>query len=80
VYNVSSGEALLMKSVLDALIARARVEVRVEPDPTLMRPSDTPVLLGDSTRLRQTTGWRPEIPFEQTLDDLLNYWRGVITA
>jgi GDP-4-dehydro-6-deoxy-D-mannose reductase len=80
VYNVSSGEALLMKSVLDALIARARVEVRVEPDPTLMRPSDTPVLLGDSTKLRRTTGWRPEIPFEQTLDDLLNYWRGVITA
>ena len=80
VYNVSSGVALPMKSVLDALVARARVEVRVEPDPALMRPSDTPVLLGDSTKLRQTTGWRPEIPFEQTLDDLLNYWRGVITA
>jgi GDP-4-dehydro-6-deoxy-D-mannose reductase len=80
VYNASSGVALVMKSVLDALIARARVEVRVEPDPALMRPSDTPVLLGDSTKLRQTTGWRPEIPFEQTLDDLLNYWRGVITA
>jgi len=80
VYNVSSGVALPMRSVLDALIARARVEVRVEPDPALMRPSDTPVLLGDSTKLRLATGWRPEIPFEQTLDDLLVYWRAVTHA
>ena len=77
VYNVSSGVALAMKSVLDALVARARVDVRVDPDPALMRPSDTPVLLGDSTKLRLATGWRPEIPFEQTLDDLLDYWRSV---
>jgi len=80
VYNVSSGVAFAMKSVLDALVARARVDVRVEPDPALMRPSDTPVLLGDSTKLRHATGWRPDIPFEQTLDDLLNYWRSVTHA
>ena len=48
-----------MKSVLDALVARARVEVRVESDPALMRPSDTPVLLGDATKLRKATGWQP---------------------
>ena len=80
VYNVSSGIARVMRSVLDALVARARVKVDVQPDPALMRPSDTPVLLGDSTKLRHATGWRPEIPFEQTLDDLLNYWRSVTVA
>jgi GDP-4-dehydro-6-deoxy-D-mannose reductase len=69
-----------MRSVLDALVARARVTVRLETEATLMRPSDTPVVLGDATRLRDRTGWRPEIPFEQTLDDLLNYWRGVTVA
>jgi len=69
-----------MRSVLDALIARARVSVRIEADPALMRPSDTPLLLGDSTRLREATGWEPRISFDQTLDDLLNYWRGVIVA
>jgi GDP-4-dehydro-6-deoxy-D-mannose reductase len=42
-----------------------------------MRPSDTPMLLGDSTKLRRQTGWHPQIPFDQTLDDLLNYWRRV---
>jgi GDP-4-dehydro-6-deoxy-D-mannose reductase len=63
--------------VLEALAARARAEVLIETDPALMRPSDTPVLLGDSTKLRQQTGWQPNIPFDQTLDDLLNYWRNV---
>lgn len=77
VYNVSSGVARVMRSVLEALVSRARAEVLIETDPALMRPSDIPVLLGDSTKLRRQTGWRPDIPFEQTLDDLLNYWRGV---
>jgi GDP-4-dehydro-6-deoxy-D-mannose reductase len=75
IYNVASGLARGMKSVLDALVARAHVEVRIETDPSLFRPSDTPVLLGDATRLRTATGWRPEIPFDRTLDDLLAYWR-----
>lgn len=79
-YNVASGTARVMRSVLDALVARARVKVRTETEATLMRPSDTPVVLGDATRLRDRTGWRPEIPFEQTLEDLLNYWRGITVA
>ena len=79
-YNVSSGTTSVMRSVLDALVARARVQVRVETDPALMRPSDTPIVLGDPTRLREATGWRPEVSFDQTLDDLLTYWRSITTA
>lgn len=79
-YNIASGTARVMRSVLDALRARARVHVRVETDPGLMRPSDTPIVLGDATRLRRETGWQPKISFDQTLDDLLNYWRGVTIA
>jgi GDP-4-dehydro-6-deoxy-D-mannose reductase len=79
-YNVASGTTRLMRSVLEALVARARVNVRVEIDPALMRPIDTPIVLGDATRLRRETGWRPEIPFDRTLDDLLNYWRIVTIA
>ena len=77
IYNVASGVARSMKSMLEALVARARVTVRIETDPSLLRPSDTPVLLGDATRLRNATGWQPQIPFERTLDDLLTYWRAV---
>jgi GDP-4-dehydro-6-deoxy-D-mannose reductase len=79
-YNVASGTARVMRSVLDALVARARVSVRIEIDPALIRPSDTPIVLGDATRLRRETGWRPEISFDRTLDDLLNYWRGITPA
>lgn len=75
VYNVASGVARPVSSVLDGLIARARVPVTVEPDPARMRADDTPVLVGDASRLRAATGWAPAIPFEQTLDDLLDYWR-----
>jgi GDP-4-dehydro-6-deoxy-D-mannose reductase len=49
------------------------VEVRV--DPARYRPNDTPLLLGDPGRLRDELGWTAEIPIEQTLDDLLEYWR-----
>jgi GDP-4-dehydro-6-deoxy-D-mannose reductase len=80
IYNISSGVARVMRSVLDALAARSTVEVLIETDPALMRPSDVPLMLGDSMKLRRETGWHPEIPFDQTLDDLLNYWRSVTTA
>jgi GDP-4-dehydro-6-deoxy-D-mannose reductase len=79
-YNVASGTVRAMRSVLDALVARARVKLRIETDAALMRPIDKPMVLGDATRLREATGWRPEVPFEQTLDDLLNYWRSITIA
>jgi GDP-4-dehydro-6-deoxy-D-mannose reductase len=75
VYNVASGVARPIRAILDALIARARVPIRVEADPARMRPHDVPVLVGDSSRLKAATGWQPAIPFDQMLDDLLAYWR-----
>ncbi len=75
VYNVCSGHAITMRELLDRLIARARVPVTVTIDPARYRPNDTPLLLGDPRRLRDELGWTPNIPLEQTLDDLLEYWR-----
>jgi GDP-4-dehydro-6-deoxy-D-mannose reductase len=43
-----------------------------------MRPNDTPIVLGDRTRIQADTGWTPQIPLEQTVDDLLDYWRSLI--
>ena len=80
IYNVASGVTRSMKSILAALVARARVTVRIETDPALLRPSDTPVILGDASRLHTATGWEPQIPFERTLDDLLTYWRAITIA
>src|SRR5258708_27139301 len=74
-YNVCSGRAIAIRELLDHLLARARVPITVKVDPARYRPNDTPVLLGDPSRLRNELGWMPAIPLEQTLDDLLAYWR-----
>jgi GDP-4-dehydro-6-deoxy-D-mannose reductase len=75
VYNVSSGVARSIRSVLDALISRSRVPVHIEVEPARMRPNDVPVVVGNHSRLTEATGWRPEITFDRMLDDLLSYWR-----
>jgi GDP-4-dehydro-6-deoxy-D-mannose reductase len=80
IYNVASGIGHTIRSVLDALVARARVPVRIETDPARLRPSDLPVLIGDYSRLRETTGWHPSISFNQMLDDLLDYWRRAVSS
>ncbi len=75
VYNVGSGKGYTMQWILDALLALSTVRVEVRHDPARMRPSDIPVLVCDATRFRTCTGWQPHIPLEQTLKDILNYWR-----
>jgi GDP-4-dehydro-6-deoxy-D-mannose reductase len=77
IYNVASGVGRSIRSVLDGLLARARVPIRIETDPARLRPNDTPVLVGDASRLRRATGWAPSVSFEQMLDDLLAYWRRI---
>ncbi len=75
VYVIASGRAYRISEVVDMLLGMTSASIRVEQDPSRMRPSDVPVLLGDSRKFRARTGWEPEIPFERTLADLLAYWR-----
>jgi GDP-4-dehydro-6-deoxy-D-mannose reductase len=72
VYNVCSGTDVAVQDVADALLARADRPLALEPDPALARPVDLPVLRGDPGRLRAATGWAPQIPLEQTLQDVLD--------
>jgi GDP-4-dehydro-6-deoxy-D-mannose reductase len=74
-YNVCRGEALSVGELIDALVGRARVPVKVVVDPGRVRKVDIPVVLGSHARLTSDTGWVPEVPFDRTLDDLLAYWR-----
>jgi len=75
VYNIASGKAIKIKELLDMLLKMTDAKIKVEQDPVRMRPSDVPILLGDSSKLRERTGWKPEISFEKTLEDTLDYWR-----
>lgn len=74
-YNVCRGEAHRVGDLLERLVGRALIPIAVERDPARLRPSDNPVVLGSAARLEADTGWQPAIPIEQTLDDLLAYWR-----
>ena len=75
VYNIATGEGITIQALLDQLVALSTAEVRVEQDPDRMRPSDVERLIGDGSKFRADTGWEPQVPFGQTLADILDYWR-----
>jgi len=75
VYNICSQKAYSIKETLNMLLSQTKSKIEIKKDPARMRPSDVPILLGDSSKFRKKTGWEPAIPFEKTLEDLLNYWR-----
>lgn len=75
VYNVCSGTAVTIESVLEELVAMANAPIRAVPDPELMRPVDVPLLVGNADKLAALTGWKPEIPLRRTLADVLEAWR-----
>jgi GDP-4-dehydro-6-deoxy-D-mannose reductase len=74
VYNVCSGRDVPIREIADGLLNLAGTSLEFETDPSLVRPVEVPVLRGDPSRLIEVTGWKPEIPLEQTLADVLAYW------
>lgn len=74
-YVIASGVSRSVRDMLDHLLTLTRSKIEIRVDPKRMRPSDVVNLRGDSTKFRRATGWQPEIPFEQMMLDLLNYWR-----
>ena len=78
VYNICSEKGRTIQSVLDLLLSMTDVKVEVKQDPNRMRPSDVEILQGDCSKFKKQTCWKPEIPFEKTMEDLLEYWRGKV--
>jgi len=74
-YNVCSGTPVAIRALVNLFVKKARVPVAVHQDPARFRPNDTPMVLGDRSRMAADTGWTPQIPLEQTVDDLLAHWR-----
>jgi GDP-4-dehydro-6-deoxy-D-mannose reductase len=78
VYNIGSGTTRTIQSMLDMLLALSPADISVRQDASRLRPSDVPILWADDTKFRAQTGWEPQIPFETTMADLLEYWRGKV--
>lgn len=78
VYNAGSGKSHQIQEIMDILIAYSHTEITLESDPSKFRPSDVPEVIADTTKVTTLTGWKPEIPFEQTIKDTLDYWRNIV--
>lgn len=75
VYNVGSGTTYSAQEILDKLCALSYCKIMVEQDHAKMRPSDTPVICCDHSKLSEHTGWQPEISMSEILDEVIQYWR-----
>ena len=74
-YNVGSGNAVEIRKILDMILCRSKKEIRVEVEPSRMRPVDVPVIEADISKLKTCTGWEQKITLEETIQDTLEYWR-----
>ena len=74
-YNVGSGTATSIQAILDEILSLSFIPIKVEIDPSKLRPVDVPVIEADIRKLVKCTGWRREIPLSQTLKETLDYWR-----
>jgi GDP-4-dehydro-6-deoxy-D-mannose reductase len=79
-YNLGSGVPRSVRSILDGLLALTTIRPVVETDQSMIRPREMPVMYADCSKIEAATGWKAEIPFEQTLQDVLDYWRERVRA
>lgn len=77
-YNIGSGHAVGIGDVLEIILEKCAVPVQVKVDRQKLRPADMPVMEADISKMREITGWIPEIRLEQTIQEMMDYWREVI--
>jgi|SRR5579872_2057352 len=79
VYNVCSGKEVSLRHVLDRLLALANVDPQIHVDESRLRKTDRRRVFASCDKLKQQTGWQPEISLDQTLQDVLDFWQGELT-
>ena len=80
VYNIGSQVVYSAQEILDRLCELATCQIPVRQDPVKMRPSDTPVICCDRSKLTRDTGWKPEIGLDEILQEVLDEWRAITTV
>lgn len=75
VYNIGGERSLTVGEMLDILLTMTNKKPKIKVEAHLLRPSDVTLQVPDSSKFKKETGWKPKIPLEKTLKDLLNYWR-----
>lgn len=77
-YNVGSGHAISIEEILRKILLQSKITIQVEVDEEKLRPVDVPIIEADISKLQACTGWEPEITLEQTITDVLAYWRNKV--
>lgn len=75
VYNICSGNGIKIKDLLDKLLSLTNKKINLKEDPQRLRSVDLPVFVGSNKKFKDATGWNPKIPIDQTLKDVIDYWR-----
>jgi GDP-4-dehydro-6-deoxy-D-mannose reductase len=78
VYNICSGTPRAIQTIFDGMLKLTTANIRLESDPSKFRVADTPISYGSNEKIKQHTGWQPQIPFEQTIKDILDEWRAKV--
>jgi GDPmannose 4,6-dehydratase len=81
-YNIGGRHTCTIRDILNTLLSYSPLgkDIAVEVDPDRLRPIDADLQIPNTAKFEQQTGWKPEIPYEQTLRDLLDYWRARVKA
>lgn len=77
-YNVGSGKSMEIREMLETILSFSTASITIETDPAKLRPVDVPIIEADTSKLYNLTGWKPLIPFHQTVQETLDYWRNLI--
>lgn len=77
IYNIGSGNPIKVRRILDILIGLSNLPIEVRIDKNKLRPIDVPLVQCDNTKIKNHTGWKIVNEIDQTLEDTLNYWRGM---
>lgn len=75
VYNICSGSGISLQAIIGKMSSLLNLEIALEKDPALIRPNDNKIIIGSALKLNQLTGWYPDINIDQSLADIISWWK-----
>jgi GDP-4-dehydro-6-deoxy-D-mannose reductase len=78
IYNICSGTGRSLKEIIDIFSDLLNIKITIEVDKERIRPGDNKVIIGDNSKIKEQIGWTPEIPFIDSLREIIIYWKQIL--
>jgi GDP-4-dehydro-6-deoxy-D-mannose reductase len=78
VYNICSGNGISLEEIIDKMCSQLNIQVQIERDENRVRPMDNKIIIGSNDKIKKELGWKPEIDIEESLKDIITYWKSKI--